>query len=73
MMQIALGAQQRGYELEVVHPIQLLDESYRAKGIYEVPNRDLAATRKRGRTLAIGFGIGILIGFLLARRRQTRD
>jgi len=73
MMQIALGAQQRGYELEVVHPIQLLDESYRAKGIYEVPHRDLAATRKRGRTLAIGIGIGILIGFLLARRRQTRD
>ena len=73
MMQIALGAQQRGYELEVVHPIQLLDESYRAKGMYEVPNRDLAATRKRGRTLAIGIGIGILIGFLLARRRQTRD
>jgi glycolate oxidase iron-sulfur subunit len=73
MMQIALGAQQRGYELEVVHPIQLLDESYRAKGIYEVPHRDLAATRKRGRSLAIGIGIGILIGFLLARRRQTRD
>jgi len=72
MMQIALGAQKRGYELEVVHPIQLLDESYRVKGIYEVPNRDLATTRKRGRMLTIGIGIGILIGFLLARGRQTR-
>src|SRR3989440_7444198 len=28
MMQIALGARQKGYELAVMHPIQLLDESY---------------------------------------------
>ena len=70
MMQIALGAQQKGYELEVVHPVQLLDESYQAKGIYEVVGRDLAATRKRGRTLAVGIGIAILIGFFLARRRK---
>jgi glycolate dehydrogenase iron-sulfur subunit len=72
MMQIALGAQQKGYELAVMHPIQLLDESYQAKGIYEVVNRDLTSTRQRGRTLAVGIGITILIGFFLARRRQTR-
>ena len=72
MMQIALGAQQKGYELAVMHPIQLLDESYQAKGIYEVVNRDLTATRQRGRALAVGISIAILVGFFLARRRQTR-
>jgi glycolate oxidase iron-sulfur subunit len=72
MMQIALGAQQKGYELAVMHPIQLLDESYQAKGIYEVVNRDLPATRQSGRTLAVGIGIAILVGFFLARRRKTR-
>src|SRR5712691_5253598 len=70
MMQIALGAQQKGYELAVMHPIQLLDESYQAKGIYEVVDRDLTATRKHRRTLVVGIGIEILIGFILARRRQ---
>jgi glycolate oxidase iron-sulfur subunit len=73
MMQIALGAQLRGIEIEVVHPVQLLDEAYQAGGIYEVPVRDLASARRRRRTLAVGIGIGILIGFLLARRRQTKD
>jgi glycolate dehydrogenase iron-sulfur subunit len=73
MMQIALGAQQRGINIEVVHPVQLLDEAYQAGGIYEVPVRDLAAARRRQRTLAVGIGIGILIGFLLSRRRQKRD
>ena len=72
MMQIALGAQLRGVELEVVHPIQLLDEAYQAGGIYEVTVPDLAATRRRRQMLAIGIGIGISIGILLARRRQRK-
>jgi glycolate oxidase iron-sulfur subunit len=72
MMQIALGAQQQGIKIEVVHSVQLLDEAYQAGGIYEVPVRDLETTRRRQRTLAVGIGIGILIGFLLARR-QKRD
>ncbi len=37
MMQIALGARERGLDINVVHPIQLLDESYRAGGLYELP------------------------------------
>lgn len=73
MMQIALGAQQRGIEIEVVHPVQLLDEAYQAGGVYEVPLRDLAAVTRRRRTLAVGIGIGILIGYMLSRRRQTKD
>lgn len=72
MMQIALGAQQKGYKLAVMHPIQLLDESYRAKGIYEVIEREQGTTRQRGRALAVGIGIAILIGYIIARRRQKR-
>jgi glycolate oxidase iron-sulfur subunit len=72
MMQIALGAQQKGLDLVVMHPIQLLDESYQARGIYEVVDRDLAAPRQHERTLLVGIGIALLIGFLLARRRQIR-
>jgi glycolate oxidase iron-sulfur subunit len=70
MMQIALGAQHKGYELTVMHPVQLLDESYRAKGIYEVTDRERGSIRKSGRTLAIGIGTAILIGYFLSRRRQ---
>ena len=70
MMQIALGAKHKGRELAVMHPIQLLDESYQVKGIYEVVDRDQTSNRQRGRTLAVGIGIAILIGFFLAHRRQ---
>src|SRR5438876_1606061 len=72
MMQITLGAQQKGLDLVVMHPIELLDESYQANGIYKVVDRDLTITRQRGRSLAVGIGITILIGFFLARRRQKR-
>jgi glycolate oxidase iron-sulfur subunit len=70
MMQIALGAKERGIELEVVHPVQLLDEAYQAGGLYTVPVRNTDAARRRQRTLAVSIGVGILIGFLLARRRH---
>jgi len=70
MMQIALGAQRKGHELAVMHPVQLLDESYQAKGVYEVAHRELGSMRKRGRTLAVGIGIAMLIGYYILRRRQ---
>src|SRR6266566_2076670 len=41
MMQIALGARERGMSLDVVHPIQLIDEAYRAGGLYEIPARNV--------------------------------
>ncbi len=34
-IQIAFGARERGMDLRVVHPVVLLDEAYRAAGIYE--------------------------------------
>ncbi len=72
MMQIALGARQRGLEIEVVHPIQLLDEAYQAGGLYTLPPADKEVEQKRRRTVALGIGIGLLIGLLLARRRRHR-
>jgi glycolate oxidase iron-sulfur subunit len=72
MMQIALGAQQKGCELDILHPIQLLDESYQVAGIYEVVDRDFSTAGQHGRTFAVGLGIAIFIGLFLARRRQKR-
>jgi glycolate oxidase iron-sulfur subunit len=72
MMQIALGARQSGLEIEVVHPIQLLDEAYQAGGLYTLPLADKEVEQKRRRTVALGIGIGLLIGLLLARRRRHR-
>jgi len=72
MMQIALGAKQRGIELEVVHPIQLLDEAYQVGELYEVPAHDTQVARRRQRTLATSIGIGLLIGLLLARRHKKK-
>jgi len=72
MMQIALGARQRGLEVEVVHPIQLLDDAYQAGGLYNVPATDKEKEPRRRRTLALGISIGILLGLLLIRRRRNR-
>jgi glycolate oxidase iron-sulfur subunit len=70
MMQIALGARERGIELDVVHPIQLLDEAYQSGELYILPTRDIVEEQKRRRNRAIVIGIGILIGFILTRRRK---
>jgi glycolate oxidase iron-sulfur subunit len=70
MMQIALGVRERGLEMNVVHPVQLLDEAYSAGGLYSVPIRDIEAEQRRQQTLLIGIGIGLLAAFLLLRRRR---
>ena len=49
MMQIAFRAQAKGYELAVMHPIQLLDKIYQVKGIYEVAVTKRDSIRNRGR------------------------
>lgn len=73
MMQISLGVRERGLDIDVVHPVQLLDEAYRAGGLYEMPTRGAALTSKQQRTLLIGIGIGIAIGIIVLRnRRKTR-
>ena len=73
MMQIALGARERGMSLDVVHPIQLLDEAYRASGLYAVPTRDITVEEKRRRrNVLVGAGIGVIVGFVLLCRRYRR-
>jgi len=71
MMQIALGVRDRGMAIDVVHPIQLIDEAYRVGGCYEVPAHDLTIVQRRQqRTLLVAFGLGVLIGIALLRRRK---
>ena len=72
MMQIALGARERGLEIDVVHPIQLLDEAYRVGRLYEIPAHDVATKQRQQGALLIGMGIGVLAGMLLLRRRRRR-
>jgi glycolate oxidase iron-sulfur subunit len=72
MMQIALGARKKDYELTVMHPVQLLDEAYQAKGIYEVSVREPSSTLLSSRTLAVGIGIAIFSGYFITRRLQKR-
>ncbi len=71
MMQIAMGARERGMDLEVLHPVQLLDESYRASGQYSVVEK-VGGTVQR-RVLFLGVGVGLLVGlWLIGRKRGQR-
>ena len=70
MMQIAFGTRARGLDLQVLHPVQLLDEAYRAGGLYNLPVPDAHQHRARQRALLTGLSIGILIGLLLARKQR---
>lgn len=72
MMQIALGARERGLDLRVVHPVQLLDEAYQAGGLYSLPTPDTRMQRVRQRTFLAGLGLGIVIGLWLAGRKRKR-
>jgi glycolate oxidase iron-sulfur subunit len=72
MMQIAMGARERGLQIEVMHPIQLLDDAYRAGGTYTTTKgqEGARAEKNQQRTLLVGIGIGLLIGAILFRRRK---
>ena len=70
MMQIALGARQRGMDIDVVHPVELLDQAYRAGGLYDLPLPDIAAAKRRQRNLLVGLGVGVAVGLWLAGRRR---
>ncbi len=72
MMQIALGARSRGLDLQVLHPVQLLDEAYRAGGVYNVETPDVRLRQKRQYTLLTALGLGVLIGLLVAQRQQQK-
>jgi glycolate oxidase iron-sulfur subunit len=71
MMQISMGAKQRDIPLEVVHPIQLLDEAYREGHIYDTtaPLWNDYTQQLRGTLLLAGFGLAAVL-LLLSRRRK---
>lgn len=75
MMQIALGARQRGMSMEVLHPIQLLDEAYQAGGLYSQSasseRRDAAIWQRQLSAFLFAAGAGLLIAALLLRRKRS--
>ncbi len=70
MMQIALGVRQRGLPMQVLHPVQLLDEAYRAGGAYTVP---APVSNKRDVRIALGIGAVLLALAFLFSRKRTRQ
>ncbi len=68
MMQIAMGIRERGLPMEVKHPIELLDESYRISGLDSMPARDVAATKRQRQIALVGVGAGLLLAAILLRR-----
>ncbi len=73
MMQIALGVRERGLPMQVVHPVQLLDEAYRAGGLYQNDMQSVTvAEQKQRQMLLLGIGIGIIVGAFLLRPRSPK-
>jgi glycolate oxidase iron-sulfur subunit len=71
MMQIAMGARQRGLELEVMHPVQLLDAAYRASGQYSVAEKGAGIGQQRGLIFGLGV-VGLLVGGWLFWRKRKK-
>jgi glycolate oxidase iron-sulfur subunit len=74
MMQIAKGIRERGLPMEVKHPVELLDEAYKAGGIYNnIPVPVEQGLQKKQQALLLGITSGLLIGaLLLSKRRRTK-
>ncbi len=68
MMQIAYGARQRNLPIEVLHPVQLLDQAYQAGGAYQVPT----PARKNRATLLVGAGVALIFFAWLANRQRLQ-
>jgi glycolate oxidase iron-sulfur subunit len=73
MMQIAMGARQRGIALEVMHPIQLLDAAYAAGGVYHTAHNDTGSKQPSRRTMAFGATLTALVLALLWYRSKHKE
>ena len=75
MMQIAMGVRERGLPMEVVHPVQLLDEAYRAGGLYDIPEQKPVLANKQTQAVLLATGIGIaaaIIGLRQLNKSRVR-
>jgi glycolate oxidase iron-sulfur subunit len=70
MMQIAMGMRARGLPMEVMHPVELLDEAYRAGGLYSMPVQDVTNVQKQRLLLVVIGIVGLIIGAVLLGRRR---
>lgn len=76
IMQIAMGVRRRELPMRVVHPVQLLDEAYKAAGSYEhtsTHNNDTVTQSATGViALSAGIGAAVLITVWLIRRYSQK-
>jgi glycolate oxidase iron-sulfur subunit len=72
MMQIAMGAHQRGLPLEIMHPVQLLDAAYQKSGQYVVPTQQRQQSKQR-QALFVGIGVGLLVAMLVLLWHNKRS
>lgn len=72
MMQIAMGMRERGLPMEVMHPVELLDEAYRAGGVYAMPMHNGMDGQRKRVIIAVGVSIGVILGAILVGKRRKR-
>jgi glycolate oxidase iron-sulfur subunit len=77
IMQIAMGVRRRNLPMRVVHPLQLLDEAYKAGGAYAQPpqhTNDTVTPRPPTGALLLSVGVGAatLAATILLRHRRTK-
>jgi hypothetical protein len=60
--------------MEVTHPVELLDEAYKARGVYSNVLAPVEqGLQKKQQALLLGMTGGLLIGaLLLGKRRRTK-
>jgi glycolate oxidase iron-sulfur subunit len=82
MMQIALGARQRGLAVEVMHPVELLDKAYQAGGMYDgekegqavevAGDRRVVQERTRRNLFFASVALSVIASVVLTRWQQGR-
>ncbi|HCI80246.1 MAG TPA: hypothetical protein DHW02_11220, partial [Ktedonobacter sp.] len=70
MMQIAMGLREQGRDVAVLHPVQLLDESYREAGLYTAPAQEAAQSQQPA--LLIGTALALYLAAMLYRRYMRK-
>lgn len=70
MMQIAMGMRQRGLQMEVMHPVQLLDAAYEAGGVYKDTSNDSVSKQTPRPVTAILAILALLGAIFVLKRRQ---